>query len=468
MTSRIAGGFATVFEVTARIRLCRIEVRVAGLSRSPPMTFAPHRGVFGVPVRSGAPRERNSSVGTILGPCPLLRRRRVRAVRPIATSQHDSTLRWVVCCRRSRPDSSLGVVQRSPLRRHQLRASTPGFDGSQASYLHLRPGNANSRTRSVPAVPPGSDGLLCAVPCRSVAPCSRPWGSSRFRLWRDSSARAPPHRFPRQGRSAVRRPGSRPFTVGVATNGSVLRVEATSLPPAVATLRGTSPTVGSLRGDPRPGQVRFRRRQPAPRSACEGRCQGRELVPSPCLPRDAPPFGVFPSPAACPRHRVHCLLAVRPIVAFRRMAFPPSSGPASTVADLEALLHRRVRCAAPCCHDAAPVTPMGLRHSLGCHRMSRGEPESPPAPRRSGIDPLPVWMPANRRRATNVRSLRSGSTDGGAEAPQSGLHSPRFHPSGLASPFPLPTRSRRRRVIVPWTVRPPKRACRPLLTLQLP
>jgi len=39
--------------------------------------------------------------------------------------------------------------------------------------------------------------------------------------------------------------------------------------------------------------------------------QGRELVPARCLPRDAPPFGVFPSPVAVPRHRGRCPLAVQ-------------------------------------------------------------------------------------------------------------------------------------------------------------
>jgi hypothetical protein len=39
---------------------------------------------------------------------------------------------------------------------------------------------AKPHTRSVLAVPPGFDGLLCALSCRFVAPCSRPWGSSSF------------------------------------------------------------------------------------------------------------------------------------------------------------------------------------------------------------------------------------------------------------------------------------------------
>jgi hypothetical protein len=65
----------------------------------------------------------------------------------------------------------MGFLQRPPLRRHQQCASTPGYPG---------PGIATSRARSVLTVPPGSDGLLRASPCRFVAPCYRPWGSPGF------------------------------------------------------------------------------------------------------------------------------------------------------------------------------------------------------------------------------------------------------------------------------------------------
>jgi len=53
----------------------------------------------------------------------------------------------------------------------------------------LRPGGANLRARSVLAVPPDSDGLLRSAPCRSIAPCNRPWGSPCFRGGRAVAAR---------------------------------------------------------------------------------------------------------------------------------------------------------------------------------------------------------------------------------------------------------------------------------------
>lgn len=46
----------------------------------------------------------------------------------------------------------------------------------------LRPGDATLRTRSVLVVPPDFDGLLRKTRCRFFAPCSRPWGSPRFRF----------------------------------------------------------------------------------------------------------------------------------------------------------------------------------------------------------------------------------------------------------------------------------------------
>ena len=44
----------------------------------------------------------------------------------------------------------------------------------------LRHLTAKSNTSSVPAVPPGFDGLLHSWPCRFVSPYFRPWGSGRF------------------------------------------------------------------------------------------------------------------------------------------------------------------------------------------------------------------------------------------------------------------------------------------------
>jgi hypothetical protein len=45
----------------------------------------------------------------------------------------------------------------------------------------FRPGGTNLQTRSALVVPPDSDGFLRAAPCRSIAPCNRPWGSPCFR-----------------------------------------------------------------------------------------------------------------------------------------------------------------------------------------------------------------------------------------------------------------------------------------------
>lgn len=93
-------------------------------------------------------------------------------------------------------DSSLGVVNFAPpstsmssvhsrfrpllVRATCLRGPFWGF-GLLAWVFDLRPGVATLRTRSVPVVPPDFDGLLRWTSRRFVAPCSRPWGSPRFR-----------------------------------------------------------------------------------------------------------------------------------------------------------------------------------------------------------------------------------------------------------------------------------------------
>jgi hypothetical protein len=48
----------------------------------------------------------------------------------------------------------------------------------------LRRECATTRARAALAVSHDYDGLLRLVPCRSVAPCNRSWGSPRFRLAR--------------------------------------------------------------------------------------------------------------------------------------------------------------------------------------------------------------------------------------------------------------------------------------------
>ena len=58
------------------------------------------------------------------------------------------------------------------------RESCPGFPPRKV--VHLRPGVAKHPTPSALVVLPDSDGLLLTTPCRSIAPCYQPWGSSRF------------------------------------------------------------------------------------------------------------------------------------------------------------------------------------------------------------------------------------------------------------------------------------------------
>jgi len=89
----------------------------------------------------------------------------------LACTSHDAGL-----------NSSLGVVQRSPLRRHMLRASTPvrvppcpktplstHFDREMPLPDSFRPCRSSRLRRFSPL-----------WHCRLVASCSRPWGSPRF------------------------------------------------------------------------------------------------------------------------------------------------------------------------------------------------------------------------------------------------------------------------------------------------
>ncbi len=115
--------------------------------------------------------------------------------------------------RRGRPEGRLrrpgllswGSSITSPPARPSLRRLPPG------PSPRLRFGTATSRTCSVPAVPPGFNGLLRSeqirrsarsTACRFVAPCSRSWGSPSFGLPWHSLAAVPSTR-----RSWTRRSG---------------------------------------------------------------------------------------------------------------------------------------------------------------------------------------------------------------------------------------------------------------------
>jgi len=280
----------------------------------------------------------------------------------------------------ARSDSSLGVVQRSPLRRHELCASTLGRSSSQASSSDTRPGAATSQTRSVLAVPPDFDGFLRAMPRRSVAPCCRPWGSPRFR-------------FSRRHISVRDRCTSDPMSPsGPGATGrdprSPGRVLVRSGRPALA------PSPGCLRRSPGPLRLEPAVVSPPPRASDSARrCpaalrrqagvvqQDRECFPARCLPRDAPPFGVFPSPTAVPRHRGP-MPSRRPAPLLRTVdlrcrsslvlaRMPPASRPCSIVESVAPRWPTPARRAALPLHlaqvlpSASPDTPLGLRRSQG-------------------------------------------------------------------------------------------------------
>jgi hypothetical protein len=119
----------------------------------------------------------------------------------LAGSRGPSCLRWVRRSAASSRDSSLGVHQRSPLRQYRCRASTPGWAEARPSARSCHaPGSFR------PCRYNGFDGFLRSTPCRSVAPCIRPWGSLCFRSapgGPSPEGSGPVARLPRQ-RSALR------------------------------------------------------------------------------------------------------------------------------------------------------------------------------------------------------------------------------------------------------------------------
>jgi len=199
---RVSGIFATAAKAAARCCQHPFGLRVVGLPRSPSLAFTSSYET--VPSTcEGLPDWGNRGVGSTSG-LALLTFASPSETHLCSLGSSPSVPRRASrrshCTSRPVPNASLGVVQRSPLQRRQHRASTPGGgprpggpeghtgstvasprpEGQGLARHYHRPGNAILRTRSVLVVPPDFDGLLCSIPCRSVAPCSRSWGSPRF------------------------------------------------------------------------------------------------------------------------------------------------------------------------------------------------------------------------------------------------------------------------------------------------
>jgi hypothetical protein len=239
--------------------------------------------------------------------------------------------------------SSLGVVQRTPLRRHPRHASTPGQpqdpsrprseeSGCSRPCLMaaLRHELAKARARSALAVSHGFDGFLRVSRCRFVAPCSRPWGSPGFELLR----------------------------TGVLLQIHLVRVSVS--PPHPSMVRRTSCEV--------PLRLAEAFCRSGPRAEAHSGAQpfpavhlGRREVPGPeAVPTGVLPFEVFPSPTAAPRHRGPCPLVVglagalaRPLPALlARGSFHPSTSRRCSIVESVAR--------SPRCRFDGPDTSLGF------------------------------------------------------------------------------------------------------------
>lgn len=170
----------------------------------------------------------------------------------------------------------LGFSKDAPPSRNDPRVHSRAVTRSSARGCH-------PRARSVLAVPPGFDGFLRALRRRSVAPCTRSWGSARFRLHRsrtsldaardlclprrrashpsELSPRRPPYRVTAALALSpfVRVPKDTPRSQGLALPTSPLSREAlpptsTRCSPGLRSPPGSSPN--SLR-DPSPAEAGF-------------------------------------------------------------------------------------------------------------------------------------------------------------------------------------------------------------------
>lgn len=207
-------------------------------------------------------------------------------------------------------DSSHGVVQRTPLRRHEHAASTPGT--APVNRASPSAWSCHLQARSALAVPPGFDGFLRIVPRRSVAPCSRPWGSPPFpALWSTD--------------------------LGFSEN-----------PPLARRIASTRATPACAERPPPPAEA--------------GKNADRCAAPSPEVPN---PSKLFPRTTAVPGS-----LTRTGHLPSRRYRSSASAHPAppkrfkvrlrASPTDLRALLRRRVRCSSTRCHVPKPDAPLGF------------------------------------------------------------------------------------------------------------
>ena len=108
-----------------------------------------------------------ASSKTRSGPCgssDSSSHRSVRRLPDVPTPPSELPLLWFS---KERPSTDISNLRPVPVSTSRKRG-------------YLRRCAAKRNTPSAPVVPPDSDGLLRMLPCRFVAPCYRPWGSSCF------------------------------------------------------------------------------------------------------------------------------------------------------------------------------------------------------------------------------------------------------------------------------------------------
>jgi hypothetical protein len=370
---RVTDFSAPIVEVTGRLHRCRTGLRVVGPSRVSPLDSVPHHGSCGdhpcPALRRSKLRCRSDSRA-----CILLRRLQFRAV--LVSCAHRSTRHISVVCRTglqpartpllglSKDRPSIDISSARPLSAAAPRkrgASTlgPGLPSPELvpSLLFFPASTVYSAQCLAGLLHPAADHGV-----RHVSGTSAVTLSCATRCASDSVY--PP--CPGASRSRPPLPRTSPGLLGPPDACTLARVRASLARPAPLRARFGVATSAS------PSSA-FRCSSVCDRQAGCGH-RSRESFPARCLPRDAPPFGVFPSPIAVPRHRGPMpsrRSAPRP---SRRSALPLLSGSRSGAAGLKALLHRRVRSstlAHPCPRLSVAAVPRAgsswrfARYSLG-------------------------------------------------------------------------------------------------------